>query len=129
MAARILSALESPAREVSVSIVGDRSMRILNRQYLGKDRPTNVLSFSMAEGEFGTLHPEHLGDVVVSADTAAREADEAGISYEERLAALVLHGLLHLSGYDHERSGPVEAERMIQKEAELYSMLLEAGLV
>jgi probable rRNA maturation factor len=115
--------------ELSVSIVGDRTIRRLNREYLGKDRPTNVISFSMQEGEFGALAQGLLGDVVISADTAAREAEEAGIPFSERLTFLLLHGILHLAGYDHERSGAREAARMERKEAELFDRLRAADLV
>lgn len=113
--------------ELSISIVGDRTIQRLNREYLGKDRPTNVISFSLQEGEFGHLSAA-LGDVVISADTAAREAEAAGISHWERTVFLLLHGILHLSGYDHERSGEAEARRMEQKERELYALLEQAGL-
>jgi probable rRNA maturation factor len=115
--------------ELSLSIVGDRSIRSINREYLGKDRPTNVISFSLREGEFGDLNPDALGDVVISADTAAREADEGGISFYERLCFLLLHGILHLSGYDHERSGEAEAARMEAKELEIFGLLKEERLV
>jgi len=129
MVARILNDLGLPASEVTVSVVGDRTMRVLNRDYLGKDRPTNVISFAMGEGEFGHLHPNLLGDVVVSADTAAHEADEAGQSFRERCSFLIMHGLLHLAGYDHERSGEAAARRMRKKERELFALLKEESLV
>jgi probable rRNA maturation factor len=112
-----------------VAIVGDRTIRILNRDYLQKDRPTNVISFSMQEGEGAALNPDLLGDIVISADTAAREAEEGGMPFEERLVFLLLHGILHLTGYDHERSGEQEAERMEAKEEELFLRLRGAGLV
>lgn len=118
-----------PASELSVTIVGDRSIRRLNRDYLGRDKATNVISFSMQEGAFGTINPDLLGDVVISADTAAREAEEGGDSYNSRLVFLLLHGILHLTGYDHERSGEAEAERMEAKERELFALLKEEGLV
>lgn len=129
MVATILNASGSAASEVTISVVGDRAMRVLNRDYLGKDRPTNVISFAMGEGEFGNLHPEVLGDVVVSADTAAREAAEAGIPYWERFCFLIMHGILHLVGYDHERSGEAEAQRMEAKEQQVFALLKEQGLV
>jgi probable rRNA maturation factor len=128
-ALKILSDLGCTSSELSVAIVGDRTMRILNRDYLQKDRPTNVISFSMQEGEFAALHPELLGDIVISADTAAREAAEGEITFEERLVFLLLHGILHLTGYDHERSGEQEARRMEAKEQEMYLRLQESGLV
>lgn len=111
-----------------MTIVGDRTMRRLNRDYLGKDRPTNVISFSLREGEFGGISAHLLGDVVISADTAAREAGQGGISGYERLLFLLLHGILHLTGYDHERSGEIEAKRMARKEQQLWNMLQQEGL-
>ena len=127
-AVKILSDLGCTSSELSVSIVGDRTMRALNRDYLRKDRPTNVISFSMQEGEYGSIAPDLLGDVVISADTAAREAEDAGITFHERLVFLLLHGIHHLTGYDHERSGEVEARRMEAKEAELFAALRMHGL-
>lgn len=129
-AERILSALGCPnGTELSVSIVGDRSMRIVNREYLGKDRPTNVISFSLQEGDFGGINPHALGDVIISADTAAREAEEGGMDFYERLSFLLLHGILHLCGYDHERSGEAEAVKMQQKEQQLFKILKKEGLL
>lgn len=109
--------------ELSISIVGDRTIRRLNRDYLGKDRPTNVISFSMREGDFGEVNPDVLGDVVVSADTALREAEEGDTTFFRRLVFLTLHGILHLAGFDHERSGEVEAARMENRERELFALL------
>lgn len=119
----------SDAAELSVSIVGDRSIRKLNRDYLGKDRPTNVISFSLLEGDSGLIPAsEALGDVVISADTAAREAAEAGITYPERLFFLLMHGILHLCGYDHERSGEAEAHRMDRKEQDIWCRLVAPAI-
>ena len=58
--------------------MGDRAIRVINREYLGRDKATNVISFAMQEGEFGAINPGLLGDVVISVDTALREAEEAG---------------------------------------------------
>jgi probable rRNA maturation factor len=77
----------------------------------------------MQEGEFGSMAPDLLGDVVISADTAAREAEDGGITFHERLVFLLLHGILHLTGYDHERSGEDEAKRMEAKELEITDIL------
>ncbi len=118
-----------PDSELSVAIVGDRSIRRLNREYLGRDKPTNVISFAMQEGEFPEVNPGLLGDVVISADTCAREAEEGGVSFDARLTFLLLHGILHLTGYDHERSGEAEARRMEEKERELFALLEQEGLV
>lgn len=124
-----LNVLGYPESELSVSIVGDRSMRRINREYLGKDRPTNVISFAMNEGEFGGLNPGILGDVVISADTTLREAEAGGMEFSSRLAFLLVHGILHLTGYDHERSGEAEARRMEKKELEIFGMLEVEELV
>jgi probable rRNA maturation factor len=115
--------------ELSVSIVSDQAIRRINRDYLAKDRPTNVISFSLQEGDFSGVTPHALGDVVISADTALREADEADLEHFERLCFLLLHGILHLCGYDHERSGDVEAKRMEKKEKELFGILKKEGLL
>jgi probable rRNA maturation factor len=118
-----------PDSELSVAIVGDRSIRHINRQYLGRDKATNVISFAMQEGEFAGVNPQFLGDVVISAATCAREADEGGVSFSSRLHFLLLHGILHLAGYDHERSGDAEAHRMEKKEKEMFALLEQEGFV
>ena len=129
MAETILSALGYPDSELSLVITGDLGIRRVNHDYLGKDRPTNVISFAMSEGEYGGINPEVLGDVIISADTAAREAQEGGIPFWSRLCFLLLHGILHITGYDHERSGEEEARRMEAKEQELFALLEGEGLV
>jgi len=112
---------------LAITVVGDRSIRTLNRDYLGKDCPTNVISFAMNEGECSGVNPDVLGDVVISAATAEREAAEAEIPFFHRLSFLLLHGILHLAGYDHERSGPEEAARMEEKERELFALISQSG--
>ena len=130
VAARILSDLGCPEEtELSVTIVGDRSIRRINREYLAKDRPTNVISFSQQEGDCGGMAPNMLGDVIISADTSAREAEQGGMQAFDRLCFLLLHGILHLCGYDHERSGEEEAARMEKKEEELFRILKKEGLL
>jgi probable rRNA maturation factor len=130
VAARILNALECPEEsELSISIVGDRSIRIINREYLAKDRPTNVISFSLKEGDYGGISPHILGDVIISAETSAREAEQGGMQPFERLCFLLMHGILHLCSYDHERSGADEAARMEKKEKELFRILKKEGLL
>jgi probable rRNA maturation factor len=130
VAARILSALGCPeGTELSITVVGDRSIRAINRTYLAKDRPTNVISFSQQEGDCGGVATNMLGDVIISAATAAREAEQGGIQPFDRLCFLLLHGILHLCGYDHERSGEAEAVKMEKKEAELFRILKKEGLL
>ncbi|HEX9024594.1 MAG TPA: rRNA maturation RNase YbeY [Geobacteraceae bacterium] len=128
-AERILSALGFPDSELSVAIVGDRSIRRINREFLGRDKSTNVISFAMQEGEFTGVNPQLLGDVVISAATCAREAAEGEIPFTSRLHFLLLHGILHLLGYDHERSGEEEARRMEEKEREMVALLEEEGMM
>ena len=112
-----------PDAEVSILIVDDVRIQELNRDYLQRDNPTNVISFSMQEGETVPLHPHLLGDVVISADTTARDASEVGCSFESELYFLLLHGILHLLGYDHERGTTEDAERMEAKEKEVFAMI------
>jgi len=115
--------------ELSVSIVGDRSIRIINRNYLGRDKPTNVIAFSLQEGDCSGINPYALGDVIISADAAAREAETGSMEFFERLAFLLLHGILHLCGYDHERSGETAASKMEKKERQLFKTLKKEGLL
>jgi rRNA maturation RNase YbeY len=97
----ILEATQRPEAEVSIVLVDDEAMAALNRQYLQREGPTNVIAFSMQEGEGAHVAPQLLGDVVISLDTAMREARTAGIPWEERLLVLLIHGILHLLGHDH----------------------------
>jgi len=99
--------------DLGVMLIGDRSMRRLNRQYRKKDRTTDVLAFSMREdsGPQSAL----IGDVVISVPTAAKQANQLGRSLDEELIALLVHGILHLCGYDHERSER-DARHMRQRE-------------
>ena len=104
MAQAILDDLGCPEGELSILFVDDRRIQDLNREYRHKDRPTNVLSFAMREGDYAQVSPHLLGDVVISVDTAAAEAQKAGIGLGEHMAWLLIHGILHLFGFDHERS-------------------------
>ncbi|HKI50544.1 MAG TPA: rRNA maturation RNase YbeY [Geothermobacteraceae bacterium] len=112
-----------PDAELSIVLVDDAEIQLLNRDYLQRDKPTNVISFSMREGEGGNLHPDLLGDVVISTETAARDAAEAGVSFESEVLFLLLHGILHLCGYDHERGTADDASIMEAKEQEIFAML------
>lgn len=87
---------------VTVVFVSDRAMRGLNRRWRGKSGTTDVLSFPSGQEEFERAEEVSLGDVVVSLEQAARQASEHGLDFEGEVAQLILHGLLHLRGYDHE---------------------------
>ena len=102
--------------------MGDTAMRTLNRRYRGKDRTTDVLSFPLREGRFSGIQPHVLGDIVLSLPTASRQAKAAGEKYHVEIRRLLVHGYLHLLGYDHERSG-VEAGRMESREQRLREAL------
>jgi probable rRNA maturation factor len=104
-------------------------MEKLNRKYLNRSGPTNVIAFPMREGEFSHLTPELLGDVVISTDTAAKEALNSGMKMEQRFNELLVHGILHLFGYDHETSD-LDARKMEKKSQELLGLIqeIEPGL-
>jgi probable rRNA maturation factor len=89
------------AAELSLVFSDDAHVRVLNRQFRGKDSPTNVLSFPGAPARPGVFGPL-LGDVVVAQETVAREAADQGLAFDDHLTHLVVHGFLHLLGYDHE---------------------------
>src|SRR2546421_377930 len=99
---KVSCALPIVAEGVTVAFVSDRAMRELNRMWRGKLATTDVLSFPAEQAEFEKAEGLRLGDVVISIDQAARQAKEHGLSFENEVAQLILHGLLHLSGYDHE---------------------------
>jgi probable rRNA maturation factor len=115
----------APARargEVTVAVVPDGRVRALNQRYRRKDHVTDVLSFAAGE-------PGHLGDVVIAAGVAARQARHAGHALAVELRVLALHGLLHLLGYDHEHDDGRMArlERRLRRKGGLVEGLIERG--
>lgn len=106
--------------EVGVTFADDEHIRELNRDYRGIDKATDVLSFALEEGDEPPIAggpPETLlGDIVISLETAARQAEDFGHSLERELAYLTVHGMLHLVGYDHEAEADKQAMRQ-QEEA------------
>jgi probable rRNA maturation factor len=121
IARTICDALDSTGADLSVVLTSDDQIRELNREWRGKDRATDVLSFSQIEGE-GPAARRVLGDVVISLDTAARQAAELGHDLEHEVSRLLVHGVLHLLGYDHERGGAA-ARRMEAEEKRLWELL------
>ena len=108
-AAQLAPELANPRLSASLMFTSDAEVQALNREWRGKDQPTNVLSFPMLErAELLALvvdgPPELLGDVALALETCAREAADKGISLADHTAHLIIHGLLHLAGYDHETS-------------------------
>ncbi len=112
--------------ELSVLVVDDAEMSKLNLQYRGIDHSTDVLSFPMLEGEFGEVVPDMLGDIVISAQTAKTMSEQSGTTFESILDLLLVHGILHLLGLNHEE-GPAEAKRVKLKTEELLAMLGHSG--
>jgi probable rRNA maturation factor len=90
------------AAGATIAFVSDRAMRELNRTWRGKRSTTDVLSFPAEQAEFERAEGSTLGDIVISIEQAARQAKEHGLSFENEIAQLIVHGLLHLSGYDHD---------------------------
>ena len=85
----------------TVAFVSDRSMRALNKRWRDKTGTTDVLSFPAGQNEFEQANETTLGDVVISIQQAARQAKENGLTFDQEIAQLILHGLIHLCGYDH----------------------------
>ncbi|NKE72064.1 rRNA maturation RNase YbeY [Nitrospiraceae bacterium HYJII51-Mn-bac16s-1-B09] len=125
-ARQILSLQKLDHAEMGIILVNNRQIRVYNRDYRKKDQPTDVLSFPMREGVGGELHPDFLGDVMISLERSAEEAILYGRSRREQLLILLIHGVLHLLGYDHERS-PKEERRMQRRERLLFKRIYHQG--
>lgn len=125
---KIIEVLEEAARvhdvndmtEVSLMFTDDETIHEMNREYRGIDRPTDVLSFALEEGEeeeiYGGPEENLLGDIIISVETAVRQAEEYGHSVEREMSFLALHGMLHLLGYDHMEEEERQEMRAQEKE-------------
>lgn len=111
-----------PEAELSLVLVDDAEISRLNRKYLGREGPTNVMAFPMRGGSFAGVNPHLLGDVVISAERAVAEAQAGRYTPEEMLDFYLIHGILHLLGFDHEGSAE-EAARMEAKAEELWRVV------
>ena len=118
----VLNALGYPDGELSLLILDNPQITELNQKYLNRKGPANVIAFPMHEGDYPEIAPQLLGDVVISVEKTSDEGKSFGISMEERFLQLMVHGILHLFGYDHEKSDQ-EALIMEQKSEELMKML------
>jgi len=96
-AVRAADVIGKSGSSATIAFVSDKTIRQLNRQFRGVDKATDVLSFPTDDGD-----AFNLGDIAISVETAAAQAKENGLTFDEEVAQLILHGLLHLSGYDHE---------------------------
>jgi probable rRNA maturation factor len=117
----LLSALGESRSELSVALVDDRQIKELNGQWRSRPRATDVLSFSQIEGEKANHRSRLLGDVVISVETAARQAADRRRGLDEIVIRLLIHGLLHLIGHDHETDE--EATLMKTEERRLWRQL------
>lgn len=118
----LLEALEVPEQaEVSILFVEDEEIHELNREYRGVDHSTDVLSFPQDGFPTAPDQPLPLGDIVISVPTALRQAEELNQTLERELTFLVIHGLLHLTGMDHQAEA--EAEKMYARQRELLELL------
>lgn len=113
-----IAAIGAPDRptELSIVLTADEEVRVLNRDYRGKDKPTNVLSFPSGQPVVAD-GPVMLGDVVLALGVVTAEAERDGKAFQSHLRHLVIHGVLHLLGFDHETDS--EAEEMERREVEL----------
>jgi probable rRNA maturation factor len=120
-AAKILSALALSDRELSLTLINDRAMARLNRETFGRRGPTNVIAFPLDDAPSPHGPPALLGEVVISLETTRRQAEEFGWPWQELLDFFLIHGILHLLGYDHEE--PAAAARMDARAWDLMSRL------
>lgn len=112
--------------ELNVLLTDDKRMRVINREYRNKDKATDVLSFPQFQPQeiSGRRKPRgvigsYLGDLVISTDTTLRQAKEFGVTPRNELLRLIVHGILHLCGYDHEGVSAAEAQKMRRREKQI----------
>lgn len=125
--AEVAPELANPRLSVSILFTDDAEVHELNREWRGKDKPTNVLSFPMLErADLLALAPdgppELLGDIALALETCTREAADKGLTLEQHATHLIIHGLLHLAGHDHETS-PEDARAMERLEIKALALL------
>jgi len=120
----ILPLLNCENKELSILLTDDKKIRELNKQYRNKNISTDVLSFSQTEGEEDELEHNLLGDIVISTSTAMRQCSEHNLSIDEEIVLLLIHGILHLLGFDHDRSDEDDVY-MKEKTSELFSFIFQ----
>jgi len=114
--------LDCPDAELSILVVDDHQIEKINHTYLNRQGPTNVIAFAMREGQYLEITPYLLGDVVISIETAHREGQASGIDVQKRFNQLLVHGILHLLGYDHENTAD-EAKLMEEKNRQILKLI------
>ncbi len=99
---KALKAIGKAGHDATIAFVSDRQIKILNKRFRGLDKATDVLSFPAGDDEFAESSRPSLGDITISVDRAESQSVENDLTFEKEIAQLILHGLLHLCGYDHE---------------------------
>ena len=129
MMRKVLKGLDCDKAELSILFTDDEHIAELNGKYLGKRGPTNVLAFPMSDDEsdneyepIPSVNPEMLGDIVISVDTALQESENSKEDFDRTIYRLLVHGLLHLLHYDHEKSSK-EAQVMEKEEQRLLALI------
>jgi probable rRNA maturation factor len=120
---KLKKALKCADQEISLLFVDNEQIREMNRQYLNRDHATNVISFPLKEGAYGHINPQVLGDIVISVERAFQDAAAGDLSLDDEIDFLVIHGLLHLLGYNHEGRNEDEAKKMKEKENAVFFLL------
>jgi len=120
---KIMNYLDCKDKEISLSFVDNNEIREINKCYLNRDYSTNIITFSLTEGEFGYINPKVLGDIVISVEAALKDAEEADAELNDELEYLMIHGMLHLLNYNHENTSEDEAEKMEKKEQEIFRII------
>jgi rRNA maturation RNase YbeY len=118
----LLRELGHEESELSITLVGDEEMTGLNQRFRAEAAPTDVLSFSLLEGDHTAFHGDLLGEVVIDVELAARQASMIGHGLDAEMARLLIHGTLHLLGYDHQREE--EARAMEKAEDRLWAAVV-----
>ena len=126
VAQKVLEIVEHGQAELSIALVGNAKMRTLNAKFRKKDYPTDVLSFPA--GDELPTGVRLLGDVVISVEKAREQAKQRGRTLNEEMVTLLIHGVVHLLGYDHERSAK-DARIMGRLERKIYQALCEQGIL
>ena len=119
----ILKILDCTDKEISIVFTDDKNIKEINKQYLGRNKTTNVISFSLREGEYGDINRQVMGDIVISVETAQKDARKGNFTLEQEINFLLIHGILHLLGYNHENTSRQEATKMKLKERELFDKI------
>ena len=125
-ASKILKELQLDGVELSITLTDNQTIRELNRNWRKKDRPTDVLSFPIDEKPPGYRY-RVLGDVVISLPYAKKQAEEIGIPYKDEVVRLLIHGILHLLGYDHEVC-PAEAKKMFSLQDRIFGKITSSRI-